>query len=81
MSKVSFNPNWDRLNHEWSGGITSEGYAICSNCKCGDNSDVAAEVCWDGPAVKWLRKHIKAELTNYRATVPEWMKNIFEGLQ
>lgn len=44
---------WGRMNHEWS-APPDDGYAVCSQCLCRENSRKAAEPCEKGPVMQWL---------------------------
>ena len=71
---------WNRLNHDWGGGI-EDGYAVCANCGCQENTSEAADVCWYGPAVERIQQHFRANLEESRKTIPRWMQDIFDAME
>ena len=82
MAEVTQGPQdrWNRLNHNWNGGVR-DGYAVCSNCGCHENTDEAAEICWKGPAIESLRKAVRKDLERMRAETPAWMKEVAEEVK
>jgi len=77
MGVSSHTSKWNRLNHDWS-GKPDDGYAVCWNCDCREDSNEAADICWEGPVIKRLRGVIRSGLAREVERIPQWMKDIME---
>lgn len=75
MTVQGYTPKWNDLNHN-NTQRNAEGYALCENCGCAENSKQAADVCWEGPTVKRLRRHVREGLQAEAEKIPQWMKDI-----